>query len=342
MLNKNILSMDIGTKNIKLVECREKNQNINIEKAIITETPEGSIKNGRIISLDSLREALKETLRKEKIKAQKTVITIQSKSIISRELEIPFTKNKEEMNSIVKYELKEYIPIDIEDYVLQYKILEKKERKAKVIVIALLKTIVEDYLDLIKKLRLKPIALDINTNSLIKLLNNSPEDITTEKTVAFVDLGYSNIHVTIISNGKYMFDRLIELGSKDMDKNICDYLGLPIKKAEKMKLNIKNINDDSDDFEEQNSINMIRSALDIWVSEIERVLKYYTSRKRENNIDAIYIYGGASNLNGIDIYFKESFNINTFILDDISRVEKKDKDLNIASYINSLGAVIRK
>ena len=79
------------------------------------------------------------------------------------------------METVIRYEIQQYLPINLEDYILQGKILAEKEvdgtKKLEVRVIAYPEKIARGYYNLLLKLGLKPDALDVNYNSVNKLIN---------------------------------------------------------------------------------------------------------------------------------------------------------------------------
>jgi type IV pilus assembly protein PilM len=98
----------------------------------------------------------------------------------------------------------------------------------------------DNFLNLIKELGLKPIALDIHPNTVAKLISQNTaingRPLDKEKTLAFIDLGYYSINIHIISDGKLAFSRIINLGARDLDNEISITCNLSLEQAEKKKI----------------------------------------------------------------------------------------------------------
>ena len=92
---------------------------------------------------------------------------------IIRDIELPFS-NKKDLSSLIKFEVEEYLPISLEDYFIEYKLIDKykidETDKVMILLAALPKVIVNGYFKLLKELNLKPLALDIHPNSINKLI----------------------------------------------------------------------------------------------------------------------------------------------------------------------------
>ncbi|KAB3527587.1 pilus assembly protein PilM [Alkaliphilus serpentinus] len=343
------LSLDIGSHSIKIVEGNWTRSAINIERLISIPTPLETVSDGKITDINKLREAVSTTIEIEKIKAKRLIFTIGSTSVITREIILPTTK-PEEIKSILEYELQQYLPVNLDDYILQKKILEEFMesgiKKSNLQVAALPKEMVSEYYQLAQLLKLKAVVLDLNFNSIYKLIIekaflNKGEDVS-NKTIAVVDIGYKSMNVIIIEKKVLKFNRLIQSGGNEIDVNLANALNLTLREASEKKKEIKNIQGSTLSELEEIVNSNIKATIDNWVYDIERLFKYYTSREVNNKLDAIYLYGGGSRVKGIEGYFKEAFQIPTYKLTDIAGINKNKnlltKDLD--TYYNAIGAMI--
>ena len=113
------------------------------------------------------------------------------------------------METVVRYEIQQYLPINLEDYILQVTILGEEvvdeTKKLNVRVIAYPEKIARGYYNLLLKLNLKPYALDVNYNAVNKFINftgiNNEFEYKSKDSVAFIDMGASFIDVNIYKDG---------------------------------------------------------------------------------------------------------------------------------------------
>lgn len=352
MAEKDLLSIDIGTYNIKIAAGRLQANNIVIDHAFMLPTPAHSYQDGKIIDPDMLKKAIANALESKKIKAKKAIFTVESTAIIRREIILPAVK-PEELDTMVIYEVEQYLPIMLSEYVVEYTILEEFTEegveKYKILVAALPKTMAEDFLYLAKELKLAPLALDINSNSISKLfsIKNQVNNISNnlDKTIAFLDMGYNTINVVILTRGINRFSRMINLGGYDIDMNIANSFSMDTKQAENLKLREGGLNAQNTSGASDAMINeMIKVSVDGWIQEMQRLFQYYTSRSSENRIDEIYLYGGSSRLDGLPEYIKMTLNIPTYKINAIStvKVNRTAQNPQLEYYLNAIGAIIRK
>ncbi len=350
MFNKNIISIDIGTSTIKLVVGNYKSNKINILHMDSLTTPLNSINDGQIIDLDKIKNLLKKSI--DSIKTKKLVFTLDSTAIITRELVLPYAKN-EELEKMLSFEIGQYFPIDLDEYIIQSKKLgdfeEDGVKKSRILVAALPKLIVKTYLELANLLGLKPIALDVHFNGIAKLFENNfniNEDPKNEdQTIAIIDLGYENINVNIIDKNILRFNRLLTVGGREIDLNIANKFNFSLEEAEKVKLEQGRFQDEDATPLYLAIEDVIQESIDNWLEEIQRLFKFYTSRSPGNRIDKIYLYGGHSNLKNINRNFELFFDIPTEAIRDISYIDIKNnqmKDISITTFINTISSLIRK
>ena len=352
LAHKSIISIDIGSSKIKIVVGKYANSMIYIKETISIKTPEGSLIDGKLVfaegRVDILRQSIVQALSENKIRYKDAIFTIQSTSIIRREVEVPNVK-PHEMEGMIRYEIEQYLPIDLNEYIVEYKMPdEKKDTKTKILIAAIPKTIAEDYLSIIKSMDLVPSALDINSNSISKLFGFKQQINLTEysldKTVAFLDMGCSNINICILAKGLFQFSRLIPTGGSELTFAIAEAFKITLQKAESKKVLEANLSIFETSTEDEVLNEVIRNIVFRWTEEIQRVFQFYKTRNFNNNIDEIYLYGGTSNLKGITEYIANVTNMPAKQIKNLSSVMlgKHIKGLDLEYYLNSIGAIIRK
>lgn len=348
---KPMLSIDIGSQNIKIVEGKYAAGKVSISKAVTVPTPPETFYNGEIIDRARVELAINETLKKESIRAKNVAFTLESTEAISREIVLPWAK-PQELGQIIRFEAEQYLPIEMEKYILQYKIMSEFEeegtKKVTVLVVALPKVMGEDYLDLGRNTGLTPHYLDIHSNSIHKLLH--PKAVVNdsypleEQTIAAIDLGHQFINITIIDKGLFKFSRLLKRGGKDIDVNISNLFTVSLEEAKSRKREIKDISQDTEQIDPSSSTSIVKETITGWLEDIQKVFRYHTSRSTDNVIDSICIYGGSSNIEGISTYIQKFFNTPTFKINGLNNVkfDNNSKEISISNYINAIGSIIRR
>jgi type IV pilus assembly protein PilM len=352
MFNKKILSIDIGSKYIKLVEGYYQGKKVVVDKAEIIETPENCYDDGKIVNMIVMKEEILKALKNMKCKARHVVCSTKSTSVINRIIEVPQVKEKE-IGSLVEFEIKQYLPIDFEDYIIDYRKISEFEvkgvKKFRIAVGVYPKTIAKGYWDLIRELKLIPLALDLSSNCINKLFSEDGEinfeDYSSKETVAVIDIGYEQIELDIISEGILEFTRILQGGGSYIDASIGSQMFIERNEGEKKKIELCDLRDNKEktNFEEDMINDAAKLVINRWHEQINRMFDYFKSKERDKHLSRIYIYGGTSELKGIEDYLSSVFDMPVSIIEYMDNIQVKDlaKDIKINRYLNAIGAIIR-
>ena len=342
---KPVVSFDFGSESIKVVEGRYIREQLQVTNCFSVTTPQGAIEDGRIVNVSLLVTALSKALSDHGVKAKDAIGCLNSTQIINRELLIPVVAS-DEMETVVRYEIQQFLPINLSDYLIQYVILGEVEvmgeKRLKLNVITFPEKMARSYYDLLKELGFKPYALDVSYNAISKLATYSDllEQVTTaEGTVAFVDMGAQSIDLNIFTDENIQFTRLIKSGGAIIDEKLNQLPDMSIKSAVSLKQEA--------DLREIGSSHLVQRAIilsiDEMLYELERVLQFYRNKAVGNTIDHVYLLGGLSHLKGLETYMANRLNTPVSKLKDISLTDVNQAltpDV-LGDYANALGAMIR-
>ena len=171
-----VLSIDFGSHCIKLVEGKFQKDKLIINKIFQVPNPDGCISDGKIINKDLVIDTIDFLIKENNIKAKDIIFTTNSSSIINRDIVIPKVR-LEEMETVIRYEIQQYLPINLDEYIVQFIILDEvldgKDEKLKVNVSSFPKKVAEEYYNVINSLELNAYALDVEYNVIGKLANYS-------------------------------------------------------------------------------------------------------------------------------------------------------------------------
>lgn len=346
---KKVVAFDIGYKNINIAVGKNEKNKLIIDRLLTIPTPENIVNDGNIIDRDILKEVIKYSLNEAKIKVENAICTTNSTKIINREIIVPKV-NDDELDTVIKYEIQQYLPINLNDYILQHKILEQindqfeGKEKYKVNVMTYPERIASEYYNLLDEMDLNPHALDVHYNSVNKLLNMASningKQNSKEGTVAFVDMGATSINVTIYKNGKLDFTRIIKSGGDNIDFALSRSMGMSIKSTESIKIEKCDLNNFNDNIE-VNTI--VKGVIDEWINDLARLLQFYRNKEKDNRIDKLYVYGGSSNIKGLIEIMEEKIQLEIEKIKhiDILQISNKNMDEPLEQYINVIGSIIR-
>lgn len=335
---KPVISFDFGSESIKVVEGRYFNGQLKVT-TYFTVPAQGVLEDGRIVNEKLLIKNLETALKEHKVKAKYAICTLNSTQIINRELFVPVVE-EDELDTVVRFEIQQFLPINLSDYLIQYVILDQVEvngePRLKLNVVTFPEKLAATYYKVLKEVGLKPHALDVTYNSLGKLANYSKllNEVTDAKgAVAFVDMGVQSIDLNIFTNENVQFTRLIKSGGMTINERLNQLPDMSIKSA--ASLEQADLNSD------EVISRILRLSVDEMMYELERVLQFYRNKSIGNKIDHVFILGGCSNINSLETYMSEKLSIPTSQLKRLNNVDFSDSSIQVHEYANAIGAMIR-
>lgn len=346
-----VISIDIGSKNIHLVEGSYQKGFVEIEKAVSVPAPPNSVVDGRIENIPSMKQFVRSVLAQNKLKSKQAFLTVHGMSIVIREITLPAV-NPLNLMSAVRFEMEQYLPVSVSEYVIDHKVIEQftedNIKKFRVRVAAIPRDMVESYYAFLKGIGMKPLIMDIQSNSVSKLFSPgvsiNGEVLAAEGTVVLIDVGHKFTGVNIISKGKLDLTRVIAIGGKDIDQVLAKQLGLPVEKAEQKKVWDLSIGADIPGTTPEGRNDPVKSFIDQWLSEIQKVIQYYTSKNNGSRQGMAYIYGGGANLKGLPGYMEQFLNLRVRKLENISSIKFNGKtgEPGLEYFLNAAGTMIRR
>lgn len=341
-----ILSIDFDSYKIKVVEGRFAKKSIYLYKSFYIDIPKGIYEEGQIIDIEQLSYLLKNGLKGNHISTDGAIGVINSTHIISRKITIP-KANEKEIRAILRYQIGDYIPIDPEDYIIQFLLLdsmyEEGVEKYKILLIGVPKIIIESHFNLFKSIDLKPQVLDFQGNAIAKLIGFSDkinyEYPIKNNTISSIELGYNSTKLTLINNGVIRITRVLDKGIYHIIDNVQKIFNIDTKVLQDRILNDFDLDKGVDEKSNYYLIyKTVRDGLMEILDNIEMIFRYYITREVGNKIDLILLQGDFSFINGIDKIFIDFFDIETIKLQSLDKIDFDD-DLSI--YSNAIGGLIR-
>ena len=121
------VGLDIGSKTIKIVELSKEKDRFRLKASGIVgytgKTPE-QVKDDK--EMVPLAEAIKKLYKEAKISSRDTAIALPEPQVFTRTIKFP-TLTDSEIASAVKWEAEQYIPIPVNDAIVQHQIIERRE-----------------------------------------------------------------------------------------------------------------------------------------------------------------------------------------------------------------------
>ncbi len=315
---KGSIGLDIGSSYVKTVKLKESKGSYELELFDIHPLPPELIVDGSIIDSLRLVESIKEMVKKAGIKTKNTVISISGhSSVIIKRISVP-EMSEEELSESIKFEAEQYVPFDIEDVNLDFQILGPKEEPGQmdVILVAVKKDIINEYITVVREAGLNPIIVDIDSFALENMYGINYE-IEPEKNIALLNIGASTINLGILKGGISVFTRDSSLGGNLHVEALQREFNISYENAEKLKRGepVENISPDD-------AAAVVASASEEILNEIIRSFDYYRSTATlHEDISEVILSGGCALLKDFPSMIAERSGIETRVAEPFRNIK---------------------
>jgi type IV pilus assembly protein PilM len=314
---KGSIGLDLGSSYIKTVKLKESKGSYELELFDIHPLPPELIVDGSIIDSLRLVDSIKELIKKAGIKTKDTVISISGhSSVIIKRISLP-EMSEEELSESIKFEAEQYVPFDIEDVMLDFQIIGPKEEPGQmdVILVAVKKDIINEYISVVKEAGLNPIIVDIDSFALENMYGINYE-IEPDKNIALLNIGASTINLGILKGGISVFTRDSSIGSNLHTEALQREFNISYENAEKLKRGelVENISP-------ENAATVIETASEEILSEIIRSFDYYRSTTLHEDISEVMLSGGCALLKNFASMITERSGISTHMVEPFRNIK---------------------
>ncbi len=330
-----VLSIAINNEYIKLCELTKNGKSVIVHKTVTVQTPERSYSDGMIRDRGTLAKTIKVALDDNRILTSDAVFTIASTKIATKEVIIPNVKSSK-IGDIIKTNATEYFPVNIEEYILQYTVLERladDDNKIKVLVMAAPEGMIESYYDLASTLSLTVSSIDYVGNSTYQALKAQIDEVPS----IVVQVENDTTIVNIFENNVLQLQRTIPYGKSVVVNAIMDTYNIRYEAALK-KLQDEEVLHKTFDGDH------ITESLRYLVSNINRIIDYYVSRNSNKPIDKAYVIGNATTITGFTELFATELNMPLLSIETLKDVSADKKtyvdESSLPSYITNIGAIM--
>lgn len=293
-----LVGLDIGSSFIKVAELKSTNQGYALHKFGMDRIATGYIIEGRIANMQGLANDIKSLFKSQKIHEKNVAISTGGHSVVIKTINTT-TRSEKELHNTIYSEAEQYIPYDIDDVNIDYQILGESEfspEQINVLLVAVKKDIVAEYIELIQLAGLNPKIIDVDTFALQNAYEILPYKNAGQITL-LADVGASKMSLNILKANSSLMMRDNMSGTNQILEEISSQTGISIEEAEQA-LNGEKKNVISRDTIRSIGLKVAQS----WCSEILEVMNAFQSSANNEKVERVVLSGGGVFVDG----FKDS------------------------------------
>lgn len=326
IVNNKKLSIQITDTSINIL-IGNKNK---IYETHTIELENGDCKDGNVRDKDSIVKLLNDYLDVNGRDVKNVSFVLRGSDIITRYIEVPILKN-DALIEAVNFEFKQFIP-DIDDYYMNYEIVEKintKEKKAyKILLVAATKEKINPIIEIAEEIDKELEVIDILSNSLARVLKSS-DHIASEESTGIFYFGADSSTLGIIEGNVLKFERNLPFGIKNIFNEVYEEAAVTALDSKQ----VANV------FENNEQLMMNFENL---LASVNNTVRYYNSEKTNKPVTNFIIICADMIMTNMEKYLEKYFELPCILVKDPSDLglKLKFKD-NFPKYISSYGLLLR-
>lgn len=320
---KPLFGLDIGSSAIKLVQLREAKNGYSLERLGIKALDPEMIVDGTVMDAGRVGDLLKELLNEQKIKLKEVAIAISGHSVIVKKIMVP-AMSEDELEESIKWEAEQYIPFDINDVNIDFHVLgavdgPDGQPQMNVLLIAAKKDKLTEYTSLVTEAGLTPMVVDVDAFTIENMfcVNYDTQD---NEVVALINIGASVMNINILKGSTSAFTRDITVGGNRYTETLQKELNLGYQDAENAKL-VEN----PTDINPETVASVISAVNNEVAGEITRSIDYFRGTAGQENLDRVYLCGGAAKTRGLVHLVGERLGVSVELINPFNRIEVDPK-----------------
>ena len=302
---KSIVGIDMNCSQMHFVEVTGNRKAPIIQNAGQVFLPEDIIQEGKVINQEKFKNALDELWRKSKIKSKEVVLGVSNTDVIMRFVTLP-KMPPEKLLNLIKFQASDYMPVNIDDFELDYTIIGENINESgstyNVLLVAARKSMLYEFINAFDITRSS--IKDIKSSVLVmdKVIPESYMDIVS----VVVNLSLETCNILIMNKNLPVFARTVVLKDnlhREIDKMYKAY------------------------FDEV--VDRIASFVG---EEIRTSISYFQSQNRSVTIDKIFLIGCACSNEHISKELRDYIGVNVEVIKPYENLyndlSKQNKNIN--------------
>lgn len=300
------LGVDIGARYIKMVQVAGAGKGVQIMHYGSIRTPQDLFLSAEF-QPEMLAAELERMIQELDLKKSKISISVGGNKIITRHIRMPEMQPKE-LETAIKWESEKYIPVPVDELVLDHVDLglvdHEGVKQSRILLAAMTKENARMFHQAFSLANLPISAIDLAAFAIWRVFVGWPPDFPPDVT-AIVDIGFAGSQMVVVDEGKIIFTRTMPVGARtifdtlarnqQMDQNEITRImesgtAGSREAAQEAATGADNVADPAV---------FLSAGMSDFAREVRRSLEFVRNQEKKE-IAGMIITGGTSNFAGID------------------------------------------
>ena len=333
---KTLLGIDVGSESMKLALVTGRR----VKKTAIIPMPVNLVKEGRVVSPETMGELLRGAVRENGLKNRLAAVAFSNDAVFIRNVTMP-QMTAEQLATNLPYEFRDYISDELKNYVFDYAMIsgeaaktdaeavgEDAENSMNMIAVAAPTTLLDETREYLRKASM---ALNVAAPCVCSYINliRSSGGNDSSKEYCILDLGYRAIRMYMFRGDAHIVTRILEVGLDSLDEVIAEHFNVDVHLAHTYLItNYEGCQDSEYCINAYNNIAV----------ELLRAINFYRFSNPDSTLSDVYLCGGGSSNAALSKTISEQLDMNVHRASEF--VEGGESIENCDSLVQAVGIAI--
>ena len=299
--------LDIGTTAVRAVQLRGSGPNKTLVKYGYVPIDQKLSVSDAKADQQKLVQIIKTLLDQANISVKNVAVGLPSNRVFTTVVDMD-RLSPSELGKTINFQADALIPTPLSESKLDWALLgdsPKDQGKVEILLSSVANEYIEGRLDALESIGLNVIAFEPDTLALARAMT-APETLLP---TMVLDIGNKTTDIIITMNGVPRLTRSIPTGSDAIVKSAMQNLNIDEQQAQQF---VFKFGLGKDKLEGQ-IYNAIIGTVELLVSDVDKSIKFFTTRYANTRIDRIIVTGGASTLAEFPLFLANKFGLNVEI-----------------------------
>ena len=271
---------DIGSQDVHIA-VRDGNH---LTQFVSEQLPDGIVRDGQILSFETMSDFLKEVRKKNKIHVRDAALVLPAQVCYSRRLTTAYMSH-EQLQFNLPYEFRDFLASDKEDYFYDYAVVdtikneEGQPTELDLMAAAVRKDLIQDYIAMFHRAGFKLKIAVPGELAYINLIRQGAAD----HGHCILDLGHTAIRLYMFAGDRFENIRVIDFGCAALDQAIAEHYNVDVHIANSYRLS---------NYENVNSLEECRNIYNTIAVEVLKAVNFYRFSSQGEGLSHLHCCGG--------------------------------------------------
>lgn len=293
-----VVGLDVGTSAVRAAEVNARKDPPLLIRFAQVGLAGGAMVDGEIADPDLVVAAVRELWRRGGFKNRRVAMGVANQKVVVRQVDLPYLP-EQELRGALQFQVQEFIPIPIDEAILDFQVLEeflgeKGERMMRLLLVAAQREMIGAFVDVAQRAGLDPAVIDLSPfASLRALVGRVPGVLAGGEGEAIVNVGAGVTTIVVQENGNPRFVRILPMGGNEITEALVAGLGIPPADAEGVKGRVGVVPEGVTPPVE-GAAEIIEQRAAAFIEEVRGSLDYYTAQASAVRVVRVVLTGGGS------------------------------------------------